>query len=482
MKPGSGSLFRPLAAEQVIVMRDRAAAFLAQRGVRIDSDAMLDVLSAHGAEVESGTGVVRIPTALVDAALASAPSAVDLCALDSERDVTAPDAGRGFLFRTNTGAVGWLDPETGEHRRITSSDIAEWGRLADALDEVDFVAFPTPEDVPGATADVHALRTLLTVTGKHVWVQPYSAESVPFLMDLAVAAAGTVEKLRRRPPVSFVATSLTPFTFKEMDCDVILACCEHGIPIHGCSLPSAGGTSPGTVAGSTLVMVIEVLAMLILTQLVRPGQPFIGAPISFTMDMRNGRVVHGSPEAVLAGAAAVQVIREAFGVPTHTYGSGTDSPVLDAQAASEAAVQGTLIALAGADIVGGGGQLEVASSISLQQLVLDSERIGVLRSLLGGMEVDDEATGWEAMLAAEPAGSFIADDHTRRHCRDVWTPRVYSRDGIAVWQDQGGQDATQRAQEIVARMMAQPARPRLGTAALAAMDAIVRRADAALVT
>ena len=78
------------------------------------------------------------------------------------------------------------------------------------------------------------------------------------------------------------------------------------------SLPVIGGTSPITTVGTVLTAAIEVLSMVILTQLLHPGHPVLALATALGMDMRSGRAVKACPEAMLANALSAQFITDAY--------------------------------------------------------------------------------------------------------------------------------------------------------------------------
>jgi hypothetical protein len=48
-------------------------------------------------------------------------------------------------------------------------------------------------------------------------------------------------------------------------------------------------------------------------------------PLCFSTDMRTGRSLQSSVEAMRGASLAVQFIKDELGLPTHNYGSGADS-------------------------------------------------------------------------------------------------------------------------------------------------------------
>ena len=155
---------------------------------------------------------------------------------------------------------------------MTLSDVKEWAQLTELLENMDAVCFQTPRDVPLETADIHALKAVFEHAAKPVIVQPHSFHSIEYLFELAQVAAGTSYSLRERPIMTILACSTTPFIFKDMDIEVIIQASRSGVPVAVASLPSAGATSPITIAGTMLLAGIEILAMLVMAQLIT-GDP-----------------------------------------------------------------------------------------------------------------------------------------------------------------------------------------------------------------
>ena len=336
--------------------------------------------------------------------------------------------------------------------------------------------FPFHQNVSLETADIHALRAMLQNSKKHIWVQPYGASSIEYLIELATVAAGG-DDLKSRPLISFTINALTPLQFKFMDLEIIFQACRRGIPIHAASLPSAGGTAPITMPSVLLLSAAEIITILTVAQIVRPGTPVIALPIIFTIDMRIGRTLQSSPEAIRGAAAAVKFIKTAYGVPTHTYGSGADSPDIDSQSMIERSLLGTLVATAGADILGGAGQFEVATAISPVQLIIDNEIAGMIRRMISGLTIDDDTLAWNDLMNISGRGHFLETKHTLRHCRDAFGPRVFVRQSRDIWTKEGKKDFLGRATNVY-RMLSAKGKPRdLSDDVIKEMDRIVDSAD-----
>jgi trimethylamine:corrinoid methyltransferase-like protein len=465
------------AQDQLELMKARVFELLEHRGVKMDHPEVLKLMDKAGAMVDFDSKIVRFSKEFLEEQINQAPKKISLAGRNGENRVEIPRADGTFHTRTNTGAQSWIDLESGKYRRITAADVIDWARLADRLEQISICGFPVPGDVPTATPDVHALNLMLQNVEKHVWVQPYTQESVDYLIKLAVVAAGGEQSLRADPLVSFITCSLTPLEFKCMDLDIILKCARNGIPLHACSLPGAGATAPITIPAVVILSAAEILAMLAAAQVIQPGIPVIATPLIFSTDMMTGRSLQSSAESMQGAALAVQFIKAAYGIPTHTYGIGSDSPIRDGQCMSEGALRSMLIGLSGADILGAAGQLEVATTISPVQLAIDNEVLGMVRRMITNITFDDDSLAWTDLLTAEPGCNFLTADHTLRHCRDGLMPTNFTRMTREDWNKKEQGDLVARATETCKDLLGKAAPPNLPEHVTREMDSIVERAD-----
>jgi trimethylamine:corrinoid methyltransferase-like protein len=463
--------------DQLELMKARVFELLEHRGVKMDHPEVLKIMAKAGATVDFDSKIVRLSKAFLEEQIRQAPTKIALAGRNGKHRIELPREDGTFHTRTNTGAQSWIDLESGQYRRITASDVVDWARLADRLEQISLCAFPVPSDVPTATPDIHALNLMLQNVEKHVWIQPYTTESVDYLIDLAITAAGGDQALRTESPVSFITCSLTPLEFKHMDLDIILKCARSGIPLHACSLPGAGATAPITMPGVVILAAAEILAMLAAAQVIRPGIPTIATPLIFSTDMMTGRSLQSSAESMQGAALAVQFIKAAYGLPTHTYGSGSDSPTMDGQCMSEGALRSMLIGLSGADILGAAGQLEVATTISPVQLAIDNEVFGAVRRMIADISYDDDSLAWADLLAAEPGGNFLTGDHTLRHCRDGLMPINYTRMSREDWKNDNQDDLVARAGQYCRGILENAEPSGLPEHVIDEMNSIVERAD-----
>lgn len=427
-------------------MQDRVFSLLADYGVAVVHPTARAAFLKAGAKEGADAQRIRLPRELVAEALAATPKSALFAGRDPKFDMAIPRPDRGFILRTGTGGHGYVDPLDASYRNMDRKAACEIAAVANDLDQVGFIAHPFVHGVPEVTADIHAYAAITANTQKHVWMQPYQKENIEYLMKIAAIAAGGEATLRTRPSTSVITCSFSPLEFKYMDTEVIIQAGQYGVPIHACSLPSAGGTAPLSVPALSLMACAEILGMMTMAHILAPGTPVIATPLMFVLDMRTGSALQSSAEALQAANMSIQLMRS-FGMMTHTYGSGSDTPDADHQSMAERSLLMQNVALAGADILGGIGQLECATVFSPVQAVLDNEIGGVIRRFIRTPEISETALNWQDMLNVPVGGHFLDSDHTVENCRDQLIPQIFQRTGRDDYEAQNRAGAFEAARD-----------------------------------
>ncbi len=98
-------------------------------------------------------------------------------------------------------------------------------------------------------------------------------------------------------------------------------------------------------------------------------------------------------------------------------------------------------ALAGADILGGVGQLECATVFCPVQAVLDKEMGTMMRRFTRPPQIDEASLNWQEMLNVSVGGHFLDSDHTVHGCRDKQVPEICPRVGRDDYEESGRRTA-----------------------------------------
>ncbi len=435
-----------LSDNEVQKIHEQSLKILQDTGIEVNHSEALKMLEKEGAHVDYQTRKVKIPPELVTRCLATLPDRCVLAARNPEKDCVLEPGGRPYS-RNGGGSDYTLDLETDEKRPLTGADMQDYFRLLDALEHIDFVAAVFGHDLPVAGRDILVLREMLVNTDKHVHIRTYSKESLELMFKMGEIIAGSKEKLKERPRISLLEAPISPMKFIEISVDGLWLCGEYGIPLELCIMPICGGTGPMTLAGNSLLMNVEFLGCVVLSQLAYPGAPLEHAPRPMIMDMSSGMGLTGSIEAAMMSAAGAQMA-QFYNVPLSLHGPWTDSMTYDGQSTLERTNFTFLAGLAGAHVLSGAGMLEQGITFSHVQLVIDDEINSALYTVLEGFQADDEHLGMDAIGRVGPGGNFLGDEHTLRFLRgERQLPKILYRNSRELWEAEGSKGFKERAKE-----------------------------------
>jgi trimethylamine--corrinoid protein Co-methyltransferase len=238
----------------------------------------------------------------------------------------------------------------------------------------------------------------------------------------------------------------------------------------------AGLTAPVTLAGELVITHAEILALVTIAQLIRPGTPVVYGMSSSVPDMRSGFNLAGAVEIGLMGGAVAQLARRC-GLPC-LMSSGIDAHRPGAQATMERLVTLLLPALAGIDLVNL-TTLETKMTFSLEQLVIDDHMLGAVERYLRGITVDDESLPLGLIHKIGPGGAFVTADHTLRHFRDeLLSPNLVRHEPRDTWEAAGEPTVQTRAREEARRILTDHHPQPLPDGVAAQLDAILEEVKA----
>ena len=413
---------------------------------------------AIGAGASMGEdGRLRFPRRLVEDRLAKAARSFTVHGRDPARDFTARSG--EIRFCTGGAAVSMLEGDA--YRPSTLADLYSIARLAETLDNLDWIARPVvATDIEDAfELDANTIYACAAGTTKHIATSFASGDHVRRLTPMLDALAGG--DFAARPFCTVHATTVvSPMSFAPDSLDVAFAAIEAGMPVHGQTGPQAGATAPATLAGALAQTCAEGLATLCLVNIARPGHPYVIGNWSFVSDLRTGAFSGGGAEQALLGAASGQM-SAFYGVPGGMGAGMSDSKLPDAQAGFEKALTVALAALSG-----GGFAFETAGMLasllgaSLEAMVIDDEMLGSIRRIARGIEVNDATLAVDVVREAVAGpGHFLGAAQTLDVMETEFVyPRIADRLSPADWEAAGGGDIRARAARIVAERLAAPPR------------------------
>jgi len=445
--------FKLLSNENVRRIHSASLEVLGTKGVRVMRDGALNMLERAGAKVDYHTKQVLFPSELVEQSIERAPKTILFAARNKKYDLVLSPGGITYT-RTVTGSAGYIDDlTTGKYRKILLSDVKDWARLVDALENVNYCSGIFASDVPLATRDIHIFIAMLENTEKHLQFsaeESGSTENFKYIIRLASAVAGGKEELRKRPIFNILTTAFSPLEYNEVTVDMLLMAGEYGIPVELATCPIAGATGPVTPVGVVLLANVELLAGVVIAEVANPGAPLVLAPRVYFLNMREGNVLGGCVESAMVAAMQAQVFNECYGIPTCLSGPGTDAMLSDEQSMIERVYHTLLPALAGVNVLACAGLVEQASTVSPIQLVIDNEILAMTLRILRGFSVDNDSLGIKTIDKVGPGGNFLTENHTLKYFRTEYLmPPIFNRMCRENWEKSNIKDFKARAKNRV---------------------------------
>jgi trimethylamine--corrinoid protein Co-methyltransferase len=370
-------------------------------------------------------------------------------------------------------SLDWIvDYQRKERRQVTVQDLEAWVRVGDASPNLCMVSGLYPWDVPLDTHDLRAAEAMLRLSAKPILMAPYSGRSVKWIAQM-LSAIGN----ERGPRVMAFCSCNSPLIFSESQMDVLLAAVEHDFPVMVNSSAVTGATAPITLAGTLVVMNAEILAGIVVAQLVKPGARIIYAGHPIVLDLSTSIASCGYTEVGLLAAAIVDMGRS-YHLPTASNGLTTDSHVCDEQAAIEKLLTGYAAVLSGACLNGGAGSLAAVGTASLEQLVIDDDIYERIFRFQEGISVNSDTLALEVIAAVGPQRHYLEEPHTLKYLRQEFQhSKLASRLNPGAWVDQGGRDAVDVAAARVKTILKGSPESPLAPQALAELSRIVAQAE-----
>jgi trimethylamine--corrinoid protein Co-methyltransferase len=406
-----------LSKEEEDLIHDKSIECLRDVGVRVDSESVLEILEKAGASVDYENYLAKIPKKMVDQALESAPKEITLCGRDPKHDLEFP--AKIYPYTTTNGLAPFVnDYETGEYRLSTRDDLANFTKLGDAIDSIDFLwTSLSPTDVPPLSEGPHALWATMQNTSKHVQcVTVQSAEAAKIQIELAALVAGGKEELKKRPIFSMIVCPIAPLSFEERAIESQVEFARAGVPVVGLAMPSGGMSAPVTVAGMILTANAENLASLVITQTAAPGAPHIFRTESSPMNMVDGSFDYDAAEFALNFCGAAQMTKR-YGLPSFNGDfsgfqlAGDQRETMFARFITYCACSSQV------DIVAGLGGIDDAKGVCYKQLLVDAYTWECCRNFLKPVDFSEEKLGLDALRDIGPRGNFLTHKHTRKYLR-----------------------------------------------------------------
>jgi trimethylamine---corrinoid protein Co-methyltransferase len=441
-----------LTAEQVETIHTASLRLLARTGMRVLEPTARDRFRKAGCAVVEDR--VRFDPEMVMETVALAPSTFTLRARNPARTLTI---GGNHVVFTAIGGPAFVSDLDGGRRPGTFAEQCDFLRLIQSIDIIHQEGGGPFEamDLPAETRHLDLLAALARLVDKNWQGIALGRERAADSIDIAAIALGTDrDGLAADPAVLAIVNTNSPLSLDIPMAEGLTELTEANQAVCITPFTLAGAMAPATLGGALALQNAEVLAGVVLTQLVRPGAPVMYGSFTSNVDMRSGSPAFGTPEYTKAAQAGGQLARR-YALPYRSSNT-TASNAVDAQAAYESAMSLWGAVAGGANLVNhAAGWLEGGLTASFEKLIIDAEMLQMMAEYLSPIVIDEDTLGLDAIDEVGPGGHFFASPHTMtRYETAFYSPLVSDWRNFETWSGDGSTDATHRANRIWKQLLA----------------------------
>ena len=286
-------------------VHDATIDVLEKTGVEVQHDGALSLLTKAGAKVD-GTRV-RIPGVMVDEALQAAPRSIPL----TSRSGAGPlDMKAGpVYYGTGSDCLYVLGPEARNRRSVSLADVEQMAALQEKLPNIEFVmSMAHPHELDAAFAPVAQFAAMLRGTSKPLIMVPEEAGDIDLFNEMATVCGA-------QDSWALYAMPTPPLVHGRNSAARLIRCAELGVPMVYASAILQGATAPASRAGCLVLTNAEMLSGLVISELAKPGAPFVYGVTQGAMNPRTAHIVYCGPEEMAVQQASTDLAAH-YDLPT----------------------------------------------------------------------------------------------------------------------------------------------------------------------
>lgn len=439
--------------EQLDLIHDASLRILRDIGMKVNDDETRALFTGAGARVDGQQ--VRFDPDTVTELIATAPSEFTLHARNPDHDLVI--GGDRVAFGSVASAPNVADLDRGR-RTGNRHDFQNLLRLIQSLNSIHFTpGYPVePVDIHGSVRHLEATLDLLTLTDKVIHVYSLGRRrNLDALEMIKIARGLTDQQLDTEPSLCTIINTNSPLTLDIPMSHGIIEMSRRNQMVCVTPFTLAGAMAPITLAGAIAQQNAEALAGLVLTQIVRPGSPFVYGAFTSNVDMQSGAPAFGTPEYWKSAIIGGQLARR-YGVPYRSSNTCAANAV-DAQAAYESMYSIWGAITGGVNfLMHGAGWMEGGLQASFEKMVIDADLLHMASATLDPFVVDDDSLAFDAIAEVGPGAHFFGTAHTQSRFRsEFYRPLISDWRNYETWEEAGRPDAATKANRLVKTFLAE---------------------------
>jgi trimethylamine---corrinoid protein Co-methyltransferase len=438
---------RVLSQDQIQQVHDYSLRILGSVGVRVDSPRALELFSRALGPSAVYENRVYIPPEAIDWALRAAPRAIEVYNRRGELAFRLPGEPR---FGIGVTALYYQDPQTDEVVPFSRSHMARTVRLGGGLDSYDLIStVGIVQDVPAQVSDLYATLEMVANTIKPLVILVSDDDAFLPVLDLVEHLHGD---LGGKPFVVPYLNPISPLVINRGTVDKLFAAAEWGLPCIYSNYGMAGASTPITPAGTLALLNAELLAGLVLSQLIKEGTPIILGSLPAYFDMRGMGSFYDARSYVIDLACAEMMAY--YRLPhCGTSGSGMGWGA-DLIAAGHQWLNHLVSCAGKVGLVPFVGDNLGSKAFSPTVIVYANEVIEQARIFARGFSLTGEAVGLDEIAALGPGASFLTSPQTLKMMRSAYhESSFFPKLTLEEWQARSRPKADALLREHTARLI-----------------------------
>jgi len=446
-----------LSNDEIIKIHESSLAILSKVGVKIDSDKVLDFLSSFKeVEIDIRKKIVKFSPSLVNDIIQKVPSSFKLFSLNKNNSLII---GKNNNHASNGHCAGYIfDSGKKMRRRALTKDVKNFSILCDYIDNFDITTIECiPEDIANEKMSlIEGAQITLTYSNKpfqFLAEKIYEDKAIKNILKIVTKSTD----LSKNPSVLMGGLIFSPLWFSKENVEILLENSIIGVPVSISCSPVTGISAPMSLPGYIALYNAEILCGVVINQLVKPGNPIIYGCACASFNMKEGVTNIATPETTLFRASIAQMAKF-YKIPSSTSGLDTDSNCFDQQNGWEKFITSYISFASGINLVGNAGSFSTATTVSYEQLIIDSEIIGYIKRFADNIKIDSESLTLDTISNVGPSGNFLSQDHTINYFnnygyKEYYDNSISNRNMFDKWKNNGSKkiDATalEKAKEII---------------------------------
>ncbi len=409
--------------EQMI--HDAAMEVMRDTGVAFHNEKAIEILKKNGIRVEGK--IAYFTEEQVMHWVKMAPESFTIHARNPQHNIIV---GGDHVNPAPTYGCAFIDDREGHRRPGLLEDYIKCLKLVHAEESyhINGGILIQPSDVPQEFGAIEMFYATLLHSDKALMLPTGFIQEMDLILEACCEVFGGKEALIEKPRMISLINTVSPLTLDERMLDCLMLLAEYGQPAILCPATMLGATGSLSMAGSLVSGTAEDLAGIALAQMVRPGTPVVFGIQSTAADMRGGiTFACASPEGTIMQGYAAKM-GHFYGLPSRGGGCQTDAPVINCQAGYESMLTFSSAYRHGINMVmEAGGVMDSVNATAFEKMIVDFEIIRQVITAFTPLEVNEETLNLEEIKEIGQEGTFVTADYTMEHFRDLYTPRIGTR-------------------------------------------------------